>query len=162
MGRRTLEYLQPVSRGLTVSKALVVGERAEEVLPRDCFGNKAHLMMHSPKLALCFLHFIVTAFRLGYKAHVSLRSHSFLAVKEGSGLPVSLLLGKELGDHVARLGWGWTPDTFSGNLNLSTRMQVVWIRSCVYCRARYYLQQKTNRNQKKPAPCSAIVSLLTC
>lgn len=99
MGRGTLEYLQPVSRGLTVSKALVVGERAEEVLPRDCFGNKAHLMMHSPKLALCFLHFIVTAFRLGYKARISLRSHSFLAVKEGSGLPVSLLLGKELGDR---------------------------------------------------------------
>lgn len=71
--------------------------------PHDCFGDKAHLMMQSPKLALCFLHFIITAFRLGCKALLSLRSHSFLAVKEGSGLPVSLLLEKGLGEHVAHL-----------------------------------------------------------
>ena len=62
-------------------------------------------MMHLLGLALCLLHFIITDSQLRYKALISLRSHSFLAVREGSGLPVSVLLGKKLGEHTAQFSW---------------------------------------------------------
>lgn len=62
-------------------------------------------MMHLLGLALRLLHFIITDFQLRYEALISLRSHSFLAVREGSGLPVSVLLGKELGEHAVQLSW---------------------------------------------------------
>lgn len=78
--------------------------------------------MYLFKFVFCFLYFIVIVFRLGYKVYVFFRSYFFLVVKEGSGLFVSFFLGKELGDYVVRLGWGWILDIFSGNLNLSIRM----------------------------------------
>lgn len=113
---------------------------------RYLLWKQAHLMLHLPILAflLAFYHHWLL---VRIQSSISLKSHSFLAAKEGSDFPVS---------------WPWAGhQTFCGNLNVIPRRQVIWIRYCVYIRAGHYLQWKINCNQKKPIPCSVILSLLT-
>lgn len=71
-----------------VSKTLLLDQQAEEVLPYTYFRNKAHLMLHLPILAL-LLAFYHHYLLVRIQSPISLKSHSFLAAKEGSDFPVS-------------------------------------------------------------------------